>query len=219
MQWRMAWESVLSTVVCCCLFHDLTWKHSLRMDVRFGVEENMTCLPYTSCVSGSSGKYRSSHLHRVLSVFRVAQSSFPLPSFLQHSQGVNVRLLVRLTPATQWRKKGAGLWVKQAYLQVKTLVLAKEESKAEFRGESCFLFLFFQFYQFIATNPSPSTLMHACSVMEPNGLQPTRLLCPRIFPGKNTGVGCHFLLHVFVFFFFLTSIILIKFGKAYGESD
>ena len=28
----------------------------------------------------------------------------------------------------------------------------------------------------------------------PCGLQPSRLLCPRDFPGKNTGVGCHFLL-------------------------
>ena len=29
---------------------------------------------------------------------------------------------------------------------------------------------------------------------QPHGLQPTRLLCPRDFPGRNTGVGCHFLL-------------------------
>ena len=28
----------------------------------------------------------------------------------------------------------------------------------------------------------------------PHGPQPTRLLCPRDFPGKNTGRGCHFLL-------------------------
>ena len=28
----------------------------------------------------------------------------------------------------------------------------------------------------------------------PHGLQPTRLLCPWDSPGKNTGVGCHFLL-------------------------
>ena len=28
----------------------------------------------------------------------------------------------------------------------------------------------------------------------PHGLHPTRLLCPWGFPGKNTGVGCHFLL-------------------------
>ena len=27
----------------------------------------------------------------------------------------------------------------------------------------------------------------------PRGLQPTRLLCPWDFPGKSTGVGCHFL--------------------------
>ena len=30
--------------------------------------------------------------------------------------------------------------------------------------------------------------------LRPHGLQPTRLLCPWDFPGKNTGVGCHFLL-------------------------
>ena len=28
----------------------------------------------------------------------------------------------------------------------------------------------------------------------PDGLQPTRLLCPWDFPGKSTGVGCHCLL-------------------------
>ena len=27
-----------------------------------------------------------------------------------------------------------------------------------------------------------------------HGLQPARLLCPWNFPGKNTGMGCHFLL-------------------------
>ena len=38
----------------------------------------------------------------------------------------------------------------------------------------------------------------ACSVrsniLRPHGLWPTRLLCPWDFPGKNTRVGCHFLL-------------------------
>ena len=29
----------------------------------------------------------------------------------------------------------------------------------------------------------------------PHGLEPASLLHPRDFPGKNTGVGCHFLLH------------------------
>ena len=28
----------------------------------------------------------------------------------------------------------------------------------------------------------------------PHGLYPARLLCPWDFPGKNAGVGCHFLL-------------------------
>ena len=32
-----------------------------------------------------------------------------------------------------------------------------------------------------------------------HGLQPTRLLCPWNFPGKNTGVGCHFLLQFIIF--------------------
>ena len=30
--------------------------------------------------------------------------------------------------------------------------------------------------------------------VRPHGLQPTRLLCPWDSPGKNTGMGCHFLL-------------------------
>ena len=32
------------------------------------------------------------------------------------------------------------------------------------------------------------------SSLQPRGLYPTRLLCPWDFLGKNTGVGCHFLL-------------------------
>ena len=40
--------------------------------------------------------------------------------------------------------------------------------------------------------------MLVCSIvsssLQPLELQPTRLLCPWDFPGRNTGVGCHFLL-------------------------
>ena len=40
--------------------------------------------------------------------------------------------------------------------------------------------------------------LFVCSVLPDSlqsyGLQPTRLLCPQDFSGKNTGVGCHFLL-------------------------
>ena len=34
----------------------------------------------------------------------------------------------------------------------------------------------------------------------PHGLQPTRLLRPWDFPGKSTGLGCHCLLHCWVYF-------------------
>ena len=49
-----------------------------------------------------------------------------------------------------------------------------------------------------------------CSVMSnslwSHELQPARLLCPWDFPGKNTGVGCHFLLQGI----FLTQIISVS---------
>ena len=47
-------------------------------------------------------------------------------------------------------------------------------------------------------NPITSLKKWSCSVVSnslwPHGLQPTRLLRPWDFPGKSTGVGCHFLL-------------------------
>ena len=47
-----------------------------------------------------------------------------------------------------------------------------------------------------------NVILHACVLSSsvttdslwPRGLQPSRLLCPWDFPGKNTGVGCYFLL-------------------------
>ena len=69
------------------------------------------------------------------------------------------------------------------------------------------------FFNFLT--PFPSTVLialhlnthfHGCIIsvcvsrsvvsnpLRPQGLQPSRLLCPWDFPGKNTGVGCHFLL-------------------------
>ena len=38
--------------------------------------------------------------------------------------------------------------------------------------------------------------LQSCSTLcDPRDSSPPRLLCPRDSPGKNTGVGCHFLLH------------------------
>ena len=47
-------------------------------------------------------------------------------------------------------------------------------------------------------NIEPQAVCVSCSVVSdslwPHGLQPSKLFCPWDFPGKNTGVGCHFLL-------------------------
>ena len=42
--------------------------------------------------------------------------------------------------------------------------------------------------------------------VRPHRRQPTRLLCPQDSPGKNTGVGCHFLLQVLVYYSLKLSI-------------
>ena len=40
-----------------------------------------------------------------------------------------------------------------------------------------------------------NALLFSCPVVHwPHGLQPARLLCPLDSPGKNPGMGCHFLL-------------------------
>ena len=60
---------------------------------------------------------------------------------------------------------------------------------------------------FISGSPAPGCRVCVCvcyvclviqsrlTLLRPHGLSCTRLLCPWDFPGKNTGVGCHFLLH------------------------
>ena len=42
-----------------------------------------------------------------------------------------------------------------------------------------------------------NTRVPAARVLRPHGLQPARLLSPRHFWGKSTGVGCHFLQGIF----------------------
>ena len=37
-------------------------------------------------------------------------------------------------------------------------------------------------------------LSHGIEFLQPHRLQPTRLLCPWDFPGKNTGMNCHLFL-------------------------
>ena len=46
----------------------------------------------------------------------------------------------------------------------------------------------------ILRNPSKSVSHSVIDSLRPHGLWPTRILCPRDSPGKNTGVDCHALL-------------------------
>ena len=49
------------------------------------------------------------------------------------------------------------------------------------------------FFNVLVFKVKVKSLSHV-QLLRTHGLQPTRLLCPRDFPGKSTGVGCHFLL-------------------------
>ena len=62
------------------------------------------------------------------------------------------------------------------------------------------LFHFFFHYRLLQDSDCNSLCYPVCvclvvsDSLQPHGLWPTRLLCPWNFPGKNTRVGCHFLL-------------------------
>ena len=55
----------------------------------------------------------------------------------------------------------------------------------------CFRILGFVFIRVCECMLSHSIVFNP---LQPHGMEPTRLICPWDFPGKNTGVGCHFLL-------------------------
>ena len=49
--------------------------------------------------------------------------------------------------------------------------------------------------------------------LQPHGLQPARLVCPWDFPGKNTWVGCHFLLSVYM------TLIIVNLENSEGNGN
>ena len=66
----------------------------------------------------------------------------------------------------------------------------------------CRQILYHLSYREVLVIPSLTFLLNCCcclvaksgtTVLQPHGLWPTRLLCPWDFPGKNSGVGGHFL--------------------------
>ena len=58
--------------------------------------------------------------------------------------------------------------------------------KMQLHRRAAKLFTFFDWQSCLVVNSCPTLC---------NPRQPVKLLCPRDFPGKNTGVGCHCLLH------------------------
>ena len=88
----------------------------------------------------------------------------------------------------------------------------RDRSNITGRDSTVVSFMHLPFNGFLSQWEFPKTFSHlrlkisfqiwnvceSCSVvsasLRPHGLWPARLLCPWDFPGKNTGVGCHFLL-------------------------
>ena len=58
---------------------------------------------------------------------------------------------------------------------------------------TCLLFVFILGFVFALLRKSSSSVVS--NSLRPHELQPTRFPDPLDFPGKSTGVGCHFLLH------------------------
>ena len=73
------------------------------------------------------------------------------------------------------------------------------------RTEAIWAYIFGWYRKNLSTpwpNPHPQVLLHCCCLVakscptfsRPHRPEPTRILCPWDFPGKNAGEGCRFLL-------------------------
>ena len=165
------------TALCCSVVSDSLQPHGLQSARLF-------------CPWDSPGKNTEVPCHAFL------QGIFP-------TQGLNPGLLhCRLTlyhPSHQASKLGTYfkcrvvtrksrfLW----YGMIITVAISAVACSSE-TFEMC-LKLFYLFYFSIRKWKKVKSLSHVW-LLWPHGLQPTRLLCPWDFPGKSTGVGCHFLL-------------------------
>ena len=50
-------------------------------------------------------------------------------------------------------------------------------------------------------------------LLQPHGLLPVRLLCPWVFSGKNTGVGCHALLQKILGVYFAKNYLNFRYSE------
>ena len=98
-----------------------------------------------------------------------------------------------------------GLWSPLLYINLDFLIKIKFRNTGfSLEGESpneeaqlieflCLCFL--QFHIQFSPIPASCVCVQSClTLSQPYGPQPARLLCQWDYPGKNTGVGCHFLL-------------------------
>ena len=76
------------------------------------------------------------------------------------------------------------------YMKHKTLISLNNCSE---------LFSFVANFSIVISNMRKKVESQSRVRLQPHGQQPTRLLCPWDSPGKNTGVGCHFLLQSLIF--------------------
>ena len=73
------------------------------------------------------------------------------------------------------------LWLQPFHLMKPSLQVQRDGGQGYFQGA-------------VRSRCPESGVCVVSNSLQPRGLQPTGLLCPWDFPGKNTGVGCHFLL-------------------------
>ena len=115
-----------------------------------------------------------------------------------------------LTQIGKARKTSLQIWVMDVMGEGTMGVVFQLGRKNKWRGRPtslvsscCLLFLeyllpFCHIWPFSLPVPYLVYMYAMCSVvsdsLRPHGLESTRLLCTWNFPGKNTGMGCHFLL-------------------------
>ena len=64
-------------------------------------------------------------------------------------------------------------------------------------AQKCMFFRDKEIHIWLAAAIAAKSLQSVSNSVQPYGQQPARFLCPRDSPGKNTGVSCHFFLHIY----------------------
>ena len=79
-------------------------------------------------------------------------------------------------------------------LSIPSLALAVRGFFDDSHSDQCEVISHFSFDLHFSAAAATAKSLQSCPTLRPHRWQPTRLPCPWDSPGKNTGVGCHFLL-------------------------